>query len=369
MKEVEKVPEKIPVLDDHALEILRPILDALPFYVLLVDEDHQILAVNQAVTHELDRLPRDLVGCRCPEAIHSEDKEYPGCPLEEAVEKGGVAVEKEFFDKEKGRWIESMIYPVDQGEEQARLFVHFVRDITETKRVQEIAASRERLARVGEFSARLAHTIRNPVHGLLNSMALLKKRFLGGDSEAQEILTWMDEGLSRLESVTRRMLTLTRETPLDRQHRELNNIVAEAVSMVQEQGQSGGPTVELDLGELPPISLDSERLGEVVINLLDNAVYACGGSGIVQVRTRALDGDGGKEPGGQCLEVQDSGPGIPQDLLDQVFDPFFTTKPVGEGTGLGLAIARRVISEHEGQMEILCDEGQGTLVRVILPSG
>lgn len=360
---------KKPALDKKSLEVLRPILDALPFYVLLVDEQHRILAVNKAVQLELNKRPEDLVGCNCPEAVHGVKGPYAGCPLEEAVERGGVTVEKEFFDKEHGRWMESMIYPVEAEQDRAQVYIHFVRDITESKRMQDIAASRERLARVGEFSARLAHTIRNPVHGLLNSVAHLKKKFSGGDPEVEEILTWMKEGLTRLETVTRRMLTLTRESPMERRLLELNKVVDEAVSMVRERGQSGGPTLELELEPLPPIYLDAERLGEVVINLLDNAVYACGGSGTVRVRTHAMGGGGDGEPGRQCLEIRDTGPGIPAELIKKVFDPFFTTKPVGKGSGLGLAIAHRVISEHKGEVEILSNEGEGAVVRVILPSG
>lgn len=351
---------KKPALDKKSLEVLRPILDALPFYVLLVDEQHRILAVNKAVQLELNKRPEDLVGCNCPEAVHGVKGPYAGCPLEEAVERGGVTVEKEFFDKEHGRWMESMIYPVEAEQDRAQVYIHFVRDITESKRMQDIAASRERLARVGEFSARLAHTIRNPVHGLLNSVAHLKKKFSGGDPEVEEILTWMKEGLTRLETVTRRMLTLTRESPMERRLLELNKVVDEAVSMVRERGQSGGPTLELELEPLPPIYLDAERLGEVVINLLDNAVYACGEHGTITVRTRAVDN-------GQVMEVEDTGPGIPQDIRDRVFHPFFTTKAIGEGSGLGLAIAWRVVKEHGGEVEVQSGEGRGALIRITLP--
>ena len=358
---------KEPALDGDALEVLKPILDALPFYVLLVDEEHRIITSNRAVQRELDKLPADLEGCHCPEAIHGEKKAYAGCTLEEAVEQGGVAVEKEFFDKETGRWMESMIYPVDVAEDKAQLYVHFVRDISESKRMREIAISRERLARVGEFSARLAHNIRNPLHGLLNSVAHLQTRFGGEDSETAEILTWMTEGLSRLERVTRRMLTLTRETPIEKRSLSLNKIVRDAVSLVSERVRDRGPELEMDLKPLPHVGLDPDRLGEVVVNLLDNAMDACGDGGAVDVRTYAHTGRGEGGLRGQCLEVQDSGAGIPAELLDKVFDPFFTTKPVGEGSGLGLAIARRVITEHAGEVEVQSEEGKGTLIRVVLP--
>jgi PAS domain S-box-containing protein len=363
---------KKPSLDSSDLAVLKPILDALPFYVLLVDEEHRILTANTAVQRDLDKRPAEIVGCHCPEAIHGSSGEYAGCPMEQAKE-SGEAVEKEFFDDETDRWIESMIYPVETGgadAETARLFVHFVRDISERKRLEQIAVSRERLARVGEISAGIAHTFRNPLHGLLSSVARLDKRFGGQDQEAAEILSWMREGLNRLERVTRRMLTLTREVPLVKRPVALAAVVDDALALVS-QGMGGvGPALVPELAKLPPIHLDPDRLGEVVVNLLDNAVFACGDGGTVTVSTGLHTANPHRQSGTQYqyLMVEDDGPGMSAEVQERVFDPFFTTKGVGEGSGLGLAIARRVIREHGGEVQIRSVEGQGTRVRVTLPA-
>ena len=346
---------------ENTLAVLEPFLDALPFYVILVDEDHQILAVNRAVTTQLEMEPEALIGCHCPLAVHGHEGEYAGCPLEQSLEQGGEPVEKEFYDEEAGIWVESMIYPVERpGPGGKRVFLHFVRDITERKRLEQVALSRERLARVGELSAGIAHTIRNPLHGLLNSVSHLRKRVFGEDPEATEILDWMQEGLTRMETTTRRLLTLTRETPLVKRPVALAEVVEEALVLVSERVRGEGLTLEHDLAELPTIHLDLDRLGEVLVNLLDNAVYACGEHGTITVRTRAVDN-------GQVMEVEDTGPGIPQDIRDRVFHPFFTTKAIGEGSGLGLAIAWRVVKEHGGEVEVQSGEGRGALIRITLP--
>jgi len=352
-------------LDPTTLSTLAPFLDALPFYVILVNEDHEILAANKAVTSQLDLEPEALIGCHCPLAVHGHDGVYPGCPLEQSMEQGGELVEKEFYDEEAGIWVESMIYPVQQPEPGGkRVFLHFVRDITERKRMEQVAISRERLARVGELSAGIAHTMRNPLHGLLNSVSHLRKRLGAEDQEAGEILEWMSEGLTRMETTTRRLLTLTREAPLQKQEVKLAEVVEEALTLVGQHLQGDGPALEYSLTDLPSLMVDPDRMSEVVVNLLDNAVDACAEEGAINVRTRP-----GKSGGAQqILEVEDTGPGIPQDIQEKVFDPFFTTKAIGEGSGLGLAIAWRVVNEHGGDVEIQSDEGRGTLIRVTLPA-
>ena len=116
---------------------IQEILDALPFYVLLVDETHHILLANKAVSHDLGLDPEQIVGGYCPKVVHGLDGPFPGCPLEEAVEKGH-AVERELFDPNLGLWFESAIYPTQyRTSEGQAIFIHMVHDVTERKQAEE----------------------------------------------------------------------------------------------------------------------------------------------------------------------------------------------------------------------------------------
>jgi len=120
---------------------LQAIIDALPFYVLLVDEEHRILNANRAVITGLGLDPASIAGQYCPKAVHGLDTPFPGCPLEEAVAQG-TAVEKEMFDEKHSRWLKSCIYPMDLlSGEGKRIYVHSVHDITEAKQAQTEMAS------------------------------------------------------------------------------------------------------------------------------------------------------------------------------------------------------------------------------------
>jgi signal transduction histidine kinase len=111
---------------------------------------------------------------------------------------------------------------------------------------------------------------------------------------------------------------------------------------------------------LPPIDAYAGELNQVWTNLIDNAVAAMDGTGTLTVRT-SRDGDR------VCIEICDTGSGIPDDVIDRIFQPFFTTKPVGEGTGLGLDISWRiVVGKHHGELRVTSEPGD-TRFRVLLP--
>ena len=128
--------ELVDEIPNVGLSILG-IIDALPFYVLLVDEDHRIVLANRAVQLKLGKKSNDIIGEYCPKVIHGINEPWYACPLEEAVEKD-KAVEREAFDHESGRWINSAIYPIRGFTQNGRrIFFHMVVDITDRKQYEE----------------------------------------------------------------------------------------------------------------------------------------------------------------------------------------------------------------------------------------
>ena len=121
-----------------------------------------------------------------------------------------------------------------------------------------------------------------------------------------------------------------------------------------------GVSVERDFWPLPLVRCRGGQVQQVLMNLLTNAVQACGAAGVVRV---AVSSDGA----GVRLTVRDSGPGVPDEVRGHIFDPFFTTKDVGEGTGLGLAISSRIVKAHGGRLELVSPPGEGAEFLVWLP--
>lgn len=226
-----------------------------------------------------------------------------------------------------------------------------------------LALSRERLARVGELSAGVAHSVRNPLHGALNCLSLIRSGPAGDDPDSQEALDLLSEGLSRIEIVTQRLLTYSGNRQLNRTLTDVNKLIQDSIAFIDPRLTRAQVTVQLNLGEIPEVLIDRDKISEIIINLMDNAVFACKEDGTVTVNTCIPSGSEEHI----LIEVIDTGEGIAPEHLRTVFDPLFTTKAVGEGSGLGLAVARRVVEEHGGKITLSSNLGEFTIIQVALP--
>lgn len=236
----------------------------------------------------------------------------------------------------------------------------FQAELAARARIERVAASRARLAQLGQISAGVAHSIRNPLHGVLNCVDLLRAQ-VPANPAAVETLELMEEGLRRIETLTQRLLVLTRDAPLQRRPTDLCDLAEDTLRLLGSRAGDAPPAIERPTDGPVVAAVDPDRLCEALANVVHNAVDACGQGGRVTVRVTATDED-------VRIEVRDTGVGIPPDVLPRVFDAFYTTKPVGEGTGLGLAITRRIVEDHGGRVGIESGAG-GTCVRFDLPRG
>ncbi len=230
-----------------------------------------------------------------------------------------------------------------------------------TKKLQ-VLQSRERLVRIGAISAGVAHTIRNPLHGAINCTEILQKRIPPDDSVAHEMFDLMMEGLNRIEIITRRLLVLTRDSPLQKGKIDINVLISNALSFIEARAEKKKIRLVKELTDFSELSVDSDRFSEALINLFENALDACQEGDRVTIKTNIEAGNR------SCIWVEDSGQGISEENLAKVFDPFFTTKLIGQGSGLGLAITRRIIEEHEGEITLESTVGKGTRFRILFPS-
>ena len=221
---------------------------------------------------------------------------------------------------------------------------------------ERVARSRERLARIGTVAGGVAHAVRNPLHGLVNCIDILRR----GGADA-EILELMDEGLQRIERITQRLLVLGRDEPLRPTPTDLGELADDAMRLARVAARECGVGLELEVEGGPLIALvDPDRLSEAIVNLIDNSVHASPDGATVTVRLTRVGATA-------VLEVADRGPGMTPEVCARAFDPFFTTKAVGEGTGLGLAITRKLVEDHGGDITLGDRAGGGAAVRLVLP--
>jgi signal transduction histidine kinase len=174
------------------------------------------------------------------------------------------------------------------------------------------------------------------------------------------------DGVQRVADIVQNLRGLARTAPPKMEPALLSDLVAAALEMVRGRMRRRHIEAELDLQATDKILCVSTQIGQVLLNLLVNAIQAVEAAGRnegnrIRIATRA-------EPGWQVLEVIDNGCGIAPEAMPHLFDPFYTSKPVGEGTGLGLSISHGIITGHGGQIEVESTPGVGSIFRIRLPT-
>ncbi|MBI2114522.1 MAG: hypothetical protein HYT85_05515 [candidate division NC10 bacterium] len=257
----------------------------------------------------------------------------------------------------------------------------------ELQATQERLVQSERLATIGQMSAKVSHEVRNPLGSISLNAELLEDELqaLPGDrrAEAAGLLAAIRTQVDVLSAVTEEYLRFARLPRPKLEAAAVAPLIEELAAFVR--GELGGRRVRLDVvvpDGLPPIRLDPGQIHQALLNLIRNAAEAMPEGGTVRVTARwtvgppssvsrpdhsqAID-DRRPETGDRYMEisVEDTGPGVPPENLDRIFEPFFSTKD--GGTGLGLAIARQIAADHDGTLTCENGPGGGAAFRLTLP--
>ncbi len=239
-----------------------------------------------------------------------------------------------------------------------------INDHTAIERLQNQVRQADRLASIGTLASGMAHEIKNPLTALKTFTQLLPKRY--NDAEFRhDFSTLVGSEIARIERIVNELLAFARPAPLMIEQVDVNEIVDGAMRLVGPQAARLHVSVRRQLHAPDArIAADKDRLQQVLLNLLLNALQASEAGGSIELSTEIQNGASNPEPLIR-LDVRDSGSGIPKETLPHIFDPFFTTK--SEGTGLGLSVSYNIISEHRGRLEVSSELGKGTCFSIYLP--
>ncbi|HHH14054.1 MAG TPA: PAS domain-containing protein [Thiolapillus brandeum] len=298
---------------------LHDLIEALPGGVLVLDREGVVREVNQGA--------EGLLG-----------KGLEGRAWEE-VAAGSFVPGSEVLRLHDGRCLSLSSSALGKAGERVIL----LSDITETRRLQELLTQRERLAALGEMSARLAHQIRTPLASLLLYLSQLDSPSLEQERRRQFVAR-ARERLRHLEQTVNNMLAYARGSCARREPVSLRWLVEQFVQIMEPElvARGGSLSVEGADGD-PGLAGDGDALLGALVNLGTNALEACEQPPRLKLEIRVLEES-------LLLSLEDNGTGIPEAMRSRVFEPFFTTR--ANGTGLGLSVVRAVVEGHGGTLRI-----------------
>ena len=253
----------------------------------------------------------------------------------------------------------------------ARSFNEMTRDLLETRQRMEDANRKliqaEKLASIGRISATIAHEIRSPLSVVrmvlvkLNIQKLLQNEEMG--EEEKEHLSISQEGIGLIEKFIKELLNFTRVSDLNMERFSVIQIVEESLKLLRNSFQEKKIVLERSCpSDLPSVVVDGDKMRQVFLNILRNAVEAVDEGGKVGLALSLVKENGGKRI---RIRISDNGSGIAEKDWENIFEPFFTTKP--SGFGLGLSNARKIVEQHMGSIKVVKKKGRGTTFEVRIP--
>ncbi len=358
---------------------LSRVLDHAPIVLFAFGRDGVVTLCEGQGLGRIGLRPKDFLG-RCMFDI------YPADPIVNGSARRALAGETVTYTVEmrlvtSGTY-ETRLAPLRDDEGMVVGALGVSTDVTDRVRMEAQLARAERLASVGLLAAGVAHEVNNPLAYVIGNLDLIAQRIGAAEpgtlddarDELEEMLRHAREGALRVRAIVRDLKVFSGAREQKRTAVDVRSALDGALRIASNELRHRAEVV-LQLTSLPAVRCDEGRLGQLFLNLLINAAQAIpegpSEKNEIRVTTRTATGPGGErstEGEWACVEISDSGVGIPPEMVTRIFDPFFTTKPVGTGTGLGLSICHAIVTDLGGRIEVESEPGRGSTFRVWLPA-
>ncbi len=347
--------------------------DSIPDLVLILDKDFRIIQANAATSAFLNLPPESIVGNHYHTLLYGPDYPFRDSPLAMVAETKR-ADERDVYDDRRQKWLHVSVNPIlDETGEIGRA-VCMIKDITASRAAETEASNArrellrmERLSRMGELTASLAHELNQPLTSILSN-ARAGLRFIDSGTydfdELKDIFRDIAQDDKRAGEVIRSLRAMVRPVEAQRVWASINDILRDAVLLFNSEAIIRNIRVKTSLAHrLPMVNVDVVQIQQVITNLLMNAADSMDDGTAkkkITVRAEATKGNNVR------VAVSDLGSGIEEKDLGKIFDPFFTTK--NSGLGMGLSLSRSIIEAHGGRIRAENNPDKGSTIYFDLPT-
>ncbi|HUU33008.1 MAG TPA: PAS domain S-box protein [Vicinamibacterales bacterium] len=338
----------------------RAVVETIVDGVIMIDQRGRMEWTNEAALRMFGYEAGEVMGQNVRMLMASPDAEHHDSYLERYLRTGDrkvIGIGREVRGKRRDQSEFPLYLAVGETHvDGVRKFTGIVRDLSETKRLEQLLQERQTLARIGELASVVAHEVRNPLAAIRGVVEVIQTRF-PADSPDRKILGDLLVRVDSLDQLVSDLLVYARPTSPVFRRAWMLALARDTAALVANDRGAGAVRFDVS-GDDAELWIDPAQMGRALLNLMTNAAQAMRDSGVVRITGERL-GDRYR------LTVADDGPGMPPDVATRCLEPFFTTKT--RGTGLGLPIAKRVVDEHGGGFAVSADPGAGTRVSIVLP--
>jgi len=251
---------------------------------------------------------------------------------------------------------------------------------TKLKETQSQLIQAEKMEAIGRLASGIAHEVRNPLGIILQGVNYLEENVYSEQKDIFEMIQTIKNNIKRADNIVRTLVEFSRAGELNLKAEDINSILENSLVLVRHKINPANIEIFKELAlDLPKVLIDNNKIEQVFINLLLNAVEAMSGGGKLFIRSYLIQlNDSKSDAAGRnrnyfklmekavVVQIEDTGSGISKESLRKVFDPFFTTKGSKDGVGLGLAVTKNIIDMHKGIIDIESEAGKGTKASIIL---
>jgi PAS domain S-box-containing protein len=333
--------------------------------IALLDKDSRLMESNPALQATLGYTGHELDGMALSELCHPDDAPADFDPCSELIAGASdyYRAEKR-FDRKDDRlvWANVTASLVRGTGGEPQFVICMVEDITQRKQAQAALLRAERLAIAGKLAASLAHEINNPLQSVIGCLGLAEEARVEGGDVGRYLPVALEE-LRRVARIVARLRNLHRPSqPEERVPADVNALLERVLALSRKKCEDHGvEVIWREDADLPSILLVPDRMQQVFLNLVLNALDAMPGGGRLEVSAMHTD-----QPAGVQVTFTDTGAGIAPGVLPRIFDLFYSTK--ADGLGLGLSISQDIVKQHGGKIEVESQLGEGTAFAVWLPA-
>jgi len=322
----------------------RHLVESASDAIVTLDANGRFTTVNHAAENISGYKREELVGQWFAPMLPDDDLPKALAHFQQALAGETGLFESQFYRKDGEVRTISITYSTPQKDEEV---LCLIRDVTDQKMLQEQLIQSEKMSAIGQLVSGVAHELNNPLAGIsaFAQLLLAEKRFPPDQRTAAETIYSEARRASR---IVQNLLTFARQHKAEKVPTEINQVLDDTLELRGYELRVRGIDIRREYDEsLPDTMADAHQLQQVFLNLITNAEQAMeqrdGHHHRLTVRTR-------RNADSIRIEVEDTGAGIPPNLIERIFNPFFTTKPTGSGTGLGLSISLGIVREHEGRI-------------------